>query len=233
MLKKINSKNVKLKETKTENTVKNNTTELVFILDRSGSMSGLEKDTIGGFNSMIEKQKKEDGKCYVTTVLFNHAMFTLHDRVGLDKIEPMTDRDYVVSGCTALIDAIGSTVKHIEDIHRYQRPEDVPANTVFVITTDGFENASREYTADKVRSMIEDKKKQDWEFLFIGANIDSVSTARNFGISDDRAVDYLADGVGTATVYDTVSNAVKGLRSSRPISACWSEPIKRDYKSRK
>lgn len=231
MIKKISSKNVKLKTAKGAD--KNNITELVFILDRSGSMSGLEKDTIGGFNSMIKKQKKEDGECYVTTVLFDHEIVTLHDRVDLDEIGPMTDRDYSVRGCTALIDAIGTTVKHIEDIHRYQCPGDVPSNTVFVITTDGLENASKEYSADQVRKMIEQHKELGWEFLFIGANIDAVGTAQGFGISADRAVNYHADSQGTEVLYDTVCEAVSSVRASMPLPKSWSKKISEDFNSRK
>lgn len=229
MIKNADTKNVDVKETKTEN----NITELVFILDRSGSMGGLEKDTIGGFNSMIEKQKKQDGECYVTTILFDHVIETLHDRISLTEIKPMTDKEYFVRGCTALIDAIGVTIKHIENIHRYQRPEDVPSNTMFVITTDGFENASKEYSADAVRKMIEQKKELGWEFLFIGANIDAVSTARSFGIGADRAVDYHADSMGTGVIYETVSDAVSAVRCSKPLTPSWSGKIKKDYKSRK
>ena len=208
-------------------------TELVFILDRSGSMAGLERDTIGGFNSMIEKQKKETGECYVNTVLFDHEITTLHDRVKLADIEPLTDSDYTVRGCTALIDAIGCTISRIADIHRYARPEDVPATTMFVITTDGLENASKEYSADKVRKMIEEKKKQGWEFLFIGANIDAVETAKHFGIGKDRAVNYHADTKGTAVLFDTVSEAVCCARACAPLESGWSKAIDKDYKSRK
>lgn len=211
----------------------NDLTELVFILDRSGSMAGLEADTIGGFNSMITKQKEEDGKCFVTTVLFDHEISTLHDRVPLSEIRTMTDKDYTVRGCTALIDAIGSTVSKISAIHKYARPEDVPATTMFVITTDGLENASKEFTSDKVKKMIEEKKKLGWEFLFIGANIDAVETARHFGIGKDRAVNYHADKQGTAVVFDSVNRAVTCARACAPISASWSEEINEDYKSRK
>lgn len=231
LIKKLNPKFIKIK--KTENTkVKNDATELVFILDRSGSMGGLEKDTIGGFNSMLEKQKKESGKCYVTTVLFDHEIITLHDRLEIADIKPLTDEDYTVRGCTALIDAIGTTVSHIESVHRYARSEDVPAHTLFVITTDGLENASRDYTADKVRKMIEDKKKDGWEFLFIGANIDAVGTARDFGISADRAVNYHADSKGTGVVFNCVSKAVSAARACAPMRADWSREIEEDYESR-
>ena len=228
MLKKISNKNVRLKKT----AVAGEITELVFILDRSGSMAGLEKDTIGGFNAMIEKQKQEEGVCYVTTVLFDHEIQTLHDRVKLDDIQPITVQDYTVRGCTALIDAIGMTVKRIEDIHRYARPEDVPAHTMFVITTDGMENASKAYTADTVKKMIGDKKEQGWEFLFIGANIDAIGTAKGFGIGADRAVNYHADQKGTEVLFQCVSKAVSGVRASAPVTAAWCEDIEQDYQSR-
>ena len=211
---------------------KNEITELVFILDRSGSMGGLEEDTIGGFNSMIEKQKAQEGVCLVTTVLFDHEMITLHDRIPLSDIRPLTDKDYTVRGCTALIDAIGSTVKKIDTIHRYQRPEDVPSNVMFVITTDGLENASREYTSDQVKKMIEQHKEKGWEFLFIGANIDAVETAKHFGIAEDRAVNYHADHKGTGVVFNAVSKAVGKMRCSAPLTPCWSEEIEKDYASR-
>jgi len=211
----------------------NNLTELVFILDRSGSMAGLEQDTIGGFNSMLSKQKDEPGECFVTTVLFDHEILTLHDRKKLADISPLTDRDYTVRGCTALIDAIGSTVTKISSIHKYARPEDVPATTMFVITTDGLENASKEYSSEQVKRMIEDKKKLGWEFLFIGANIDAVETARHFGIAEDRAVNYRADKKGTSVVFNAVSKAVGRARACAPIQASWSEEIAEDYKARK
>ena len=212
----------------------NNITELVFILDRSGSMSGLESDTIGGFNSLIGKQKKQDGACFVTTVLFDNDVRTIHDRVELADVPAMTDRDYTVGGCTALLDAIGSTIRHIAKIHRYARPEDVPEHTVFVITTDGMENASRRYGADQVRRMIEhEKKKYGWEFLFLAANIDAVSTAKHFGIDADRAVNYHADRRGTGLIYDTVSDAVGCVRANAPLSKSWSAPVAADYENRK
>ena len=214
--------------------MKNNITELVFILDRSGSMAGLEADTIGGFNAMIEKQKKLDSKCYVTTVLFDDKSEIVHDRVELSKIKKMTDKDYFVRGCTALIDALGSTIRHIANIHKYARPEDVPESTMFVITTDGMENASHSFTADEVKKMIEhEKEKYGWEFIFIGANIDAVETAKRYGISEDRAVNYHADSLGTAVLYDNVSDAVCSVRECRPMRADWNAKIKKDYASRK
>lgn len=214
-------------------TNKNNITELVFILDRSGSMAGLESDTIGGFNAMIEKQKKQDGDCYVSTILFDDESEVLHDRVKLGNIHKMTDNDYTVRGCTALIDAIGGAIHHIGNIHKYARPEDVPEHTMFVITTDGQENASHKYTSEQVKKMIErQKEKYGWEFLFIGANIDAVETAARYGIDKDRAVNYNADGRGTQILYETVAKAVCNVRASAPLSADWSEEINADYQSR-
>ncbi len=211
----------------------NNTTELVFIIDRSGSMQGLEADTIGGFNSMIEKQKAEEGECYVSTVLFDDVSEVLHDRVPLEKVKPMTRKDYYVRGCTALIDAIGGAIHHIGNVHKYARKEDVPQNTLFVITTDGMENASRRYSSDKVKKMIEKQKERyGWEFIFIGANIDSVQTASKIGIGADRAVNYVHDGEGTRIMYDTVARAASNMRCSRPMSAGWADEINEDYKKR-
>lgn len=212
--------------------MKNNITELVFILDRSGSMAGLESDTIGGFNSMLEKQKKQDGTCYVSTVLFDNESYVLHDRVMLGKVPAMTDRDYTVRGCTALVDAIGEAIHHIESIHKYARPEDVPEHTMFIITTDGQENASHRYTAEQVRKMIEQSKEKGWEFLFIGANIDAVETAARYGINKDRAVNYNADCEGTHILYETVSNAVCKVRAKAHLEANWSNSINEDYQRR-
>lgn len=213
--------------------VKNNVTELVFILDRSGSMGGLESDTIGGFNSLIEKQKKEDGECFVSTVLFDNECEVIHDRVKLSEIKPMTDKEYYVRGCTALIDAIGGAVKHISNIHKYARAEDVPEHTMFVITTDGLENASHKFSSSEVKKMIERRKEEDgWEFLFIGANIDSVETAKHFGIGADRAVNYKADKKGTRVLYEAVGKTVCAMRKSAPISEDWCEEINADYRSR-
>ncbi len=214
--------------------VKNNITELVFILDRSGSMSGLESDTIGGFNSLIKKQKNQQGECFVSTVLFDDVSEVLHDRVKLSKIPKMTERDYFTRGSTALIDAIGGAIHHIGNIHKYARPEDVPEHTMFVIITDGHENASHRYDSDRVKAMIENqKKKYGWEFLFIGANIDAVETAKHFGIDADRAVDYHADSKGTVVLYDTVSKTVCNMRACAPILPGWSSDIKKDFESRK
>ena len=213
--------------------MKENLTELVFILDRSGSMEGLEADTIGGFNAMIRKQQAQPGEVYVSTVLFDHETQVLHDRVPLSQVPPMTGQDYMVGGCTALLDAIGGAIKHIANIHKYARPEDVPAHTMFVITTDGMENASRKYSSARVKKMIgEMKEKNGWEFLFIGANIDAVETAARYGIGADRAVNYNADEEGTRIVYESVTKAVRGIRANAPLKADWSEEINRDYQKR-
>ena len=214
--------------------MKKNLTELVFILDRSGSMEGLEGDTIGGFNAMIEKQRRQEGKCLVSTVLFDNVSEVLHDRVELKKIKPMTDRDYTVRGCTALIDAIGGAIHHIGNVHKYARREDVPEHTVFVITTDGMENASHIYSSDQVKAMIKkQKRKYGWEFLFIGANIDAVETAARYGISEDRAVNYHADSRGTQVLYESVSNVVGCVRANKSIEEDWSISIEEDYKRRR
>ena len=214
--------------------IKNNITELVFILDRSGSMSGLESDTIGGFNSLIRKQKKQDGECYVSTVLFDNVSEVIHDRLKLSDVPKMSEKDYYPRGCTALVDAIGCAIRHIGNIHKYARPEDVPEHTMFVIITDGLENASHIYDSDSVKKMIErQKEKYGWEFLFVGANIDAVETAQHFGIGADRAVDYLADQKGTEVIYDTLSETVCTLRECMPLDSGWCKEIKNDYKSRK
>ena len=216
-----------------KNENKNNITELVFILDRSGSMGGLEQDTIGGFNSLLEKQKAQEGECFVTTVLFDNELETLHDRLPLADVKPLTAEDYWVRGCTALIDAIGTQLDHIAKIHRYARRDDMPANTMFVIITDGQENASRKYSSAEVKRSIEKHKEADgWEFLFIGANIDAVETAKHFGIEEERAVNYHADRKGTRVVYDTVARAVGSVRKCAPLKADWCAEIEEDFKSR-
>ncbi len=217
-----------------KDTKQNNITELVFILDRSGSMAGLESDTIGGFNAMIEKQKKQDSPCYVSTLLFDDVSEVLHDRIKLNDVPKMTEQDYTVRGCTALIDAIGDAIRHIGNIHKYARPQDVPAHTMFVITTDGQENASHRYDATTVKKMIEQQKeKYGWEFLFIGANIDAVETAARYGIDRERAVNYHADGRGTRILYDSVAEAVCDIRANEPLGSDWKKQLDRDFKSRK
>lgn len=213
--------------------MKNNITELVFILDRSGSMAGLEGDTIGGFNALIQKQRKEEGECYVSTVLFDNVSEVLHDRVKLAEVNKMTEKEYTVRGATALIDAIGGAIHHIKNVHKYIRPEDVPEHTMFVITTDGMENASHQYSSDQVKNMIEEQKEKcGWEFLFIGANIDAVETAAKFGINSDRAVNYHADTVGTGVLYETVSATVCNFRKHAPLQADWSKKIQEDFEQR-
>lgn len=213
--------------------MKNNISELVFILDRSGSMHGLERDTVGGFNSLIERQKQVEGKCYVTTVLFDNELQTVHDRVELGQIAPMTDRDYTVRGCTALLDAIGSSIRHISRIHKYARAEDVPEHTTFVIMTDGMENASRHFDSDTVKRMIShEKEKYGWEFLFLAANIDAVETAAKMGIGADRAVNYQADSRGTQVAYAAVAETVCCARMGQSIGADWGKEITEDHKNR-
>ena len=211
----------------------NNITELVFILDRSGSMAGLEDDTIGGFNAMLEKQKKEPGEALLSAVLFDHCSEVVYDRVDLQKIEPMTDKQYFVRGSTALLDAIGGAVHHIENVHKYAREEDRPGKTIFIITTDGMENASREYSYRQVSSMVKHAQEAyGWEFLFLGANMDAIRAAETFGIRADRAVRYECDGVGTRVNYSVVSQAIGSMRSGRGIDADWDAEIRRDYAKR-
>ena len=197
-------------------------TELVFILDRSGSMMGLERDTIGGFNGMLEKQRREPGNALVSTVLFDHESQVIHDRVPLQQVKGLTEREYFVRGSTALLDAVGSAIHHIGNVHKYARKEDRPERTLFIITTDGMENASRRYTYDRVRQMITRQQKQyGWEFLFLGANIDAAAEAARFGIGADHAADYHADARGTATNFDAMSDAVCAVRRAKPLDAGW------------
>ena len=208
-------------------------TELVFILDRSGSMGGLEADTIGGFNAMIAKQKKEAGEAWVSTVLFDNDTEVIHDRVRLSDVPKLTEDEYYVRGCTALLDAVGKAIHHIGNVHKYARREDVPERTLFVITTDGMENASREYTYDKVRRMIErQKEKYGWEFLFLGANIDAAREARRFGINADRAANYHCDEAGTALNYEVIGEAVSKVRCCAPLTADWKARIDEDFEKR-
>ena len=209
-------------------------TELVFILDRSGSMAGLEKDTIGGFNAMLEKQRKEPGDAVVSTVLFDNQAEVIHDRVALAEVPDLTDREYYVRGCTALLDAVGGAIHHIGNVHKYARREDVPEKTLFIITTDGMENASRRYTYDKVRRMIEhEKEKYGWEFLFLGANIDAAAEAKRFGIDESMAANYHCDEEGTALNYEVISEAITSVRAcAAPLSADWKQKIDADYRRR-
>lgn len=214
-------------------------TEVVFILDRSGSMSGLEADTIGGFNSMIGKQKKEDGEAVISTVLFDDQQEVVYDRQPVKMVEPMTDRQYYVRGCTALLDAIGGAIHHIGNVHKYAREEDRPEKTMFIITTDGMENASRFYTYDRVKYMVErQKEKYGWEFLFLGANIDAISVAARFGINADRAINYECDQVGTSLNYQVMSETITALRHAKnkedldqAVCKC-TAPIREDYERR-
>ena len=208
--------------------------EVVFILDRSGSMSGLEADTIGGFNATLAKQKKEPGEVLWSTVLFDDKHEVVHNRVPIKKIEKLTEHEYYVRGCTALLDAVGRAISHIGNVHKYARPEDVPGKTLFVITTDGMENASREYTYAQVKQMIERQtEKYGWEFLFLGANMDAVSVAGRMGIRADRSATFINDGVGISTNYQAVSGAMSSLRSAGCIDEEALEAVRKDYKKRK
>ena len=213
--------------------MKKGLTEIVFILDRSGYMSGLEKDTVGGFNSTIEKQKKEAGEAFVSTVLFDSEMEVLPDRVPLASVAPLTDREYYARGCTALLDAIGGAIHHIGNVHKYAREEDRPEKTIFVITTDGYENASRKYSADRVKQMIErQKEKYGWEFIFLGANIDAVETAKSFGISEDRAANYVNDGEGIEVMYSAQCCLMSDIRRNRVNERSWKSNVEADYMRR-
>lgn len=208
-------------------------TELVFILDRSGSMFGLERDTIGGFNSMIDKQRKEPGKALVSTVLFDNYSEVIHDRVPLENVPCMTEEEYFVRGCTALLDAVGGAIHHIGNIHKYARKEDVPEKTLFIITTDGMENASHRYTYEKVHAMIKrQQEKYGWEFLFLGANIDAAAEAKRFGIDESRAANFHCDEEGTALNYEVISEAIMSGRCGCALSDDWKERIDEDYKKR-
>lgn len=209
-------------------------TELVFILDRSGSMAGLEADTIGGFNSMLEKQRREPGEAVVSTVLFDNETEVIHDRVSITNVPRLTDKEYYVRGCTALLDAVGGAINHIGNVHKYARKEDVPERTLFIITTDGMENASRRYNYEKVRQMIErQKEKYGWEFLFLGANIDAAAEAGKFGIDESMAANYNCDSVGTALNFEVIGEAITSVRACRaPLSADWKRKIDADFKKR-
>ena len=213
--------------------MRKNLTEVVFILDRSGSMSGLETDTIGGFNSMIQKQNMEAGQALISTVLFNNYSKVLYDRADVQKIPQMTEADFFVHGCTALLDAIGGAIHHIGNVHKYARPEDVPEHTIFIIMTDGMENASHIYSSDKVKQMIErQKEKYGWEFLFLGANIDAIETAGHFGIDADKAANYQCDGEGTALNYEVLNDAISAVRCNAALDSNWKKRIDKDYEKR-
>ena len=220
--------------------MRENLTEIVFILDRSGSMSGLESDTIGGFNSMIAKQQKEEGEAIVSTVLFDDETDVIHDRVAIDEVKKLTEEDYYVRGCTALLDAVGGAIHHIGNVHKYAREEDRPAKTLFVITTDGLENASRYYSFKDVKKLIKrQQEKYNWEFLFLGANIDAIEVAGNMGISRDRAANYNCDEVGTALNYQVLEAAVTRVRKCKAADmdmtfagGAWKADIDRDYEKR-
>ena len=221
--------------------MKKGLTEIVFILDRSGSMSGLESDTIGGYNSMIEKQKKEEGEALISTVLFDGQTDVLHDRVPLDKISPITEKEYYVRGSTALLDAVGGAIRHIGNVHKYAREEDVPEKTLFIITTDGMENSSRQYSYDKVKKMIEkQKEKYHWEFIFLGANIDAVGVADRFGVDRQHAVRYECDSAGTALNFQVMNKMVscaRGAKSAKAMNEAFCskemlDEVREDYKMR-
>lgn len=212
--------------------MKKNLTELVFIVDRSGSMAGLEKDTVGGINSTLKKQKKIKGDCLVSTVFFNDRSKVIHDRVSLDKVEEIKEEEYYASGCTALMDALGDAIKHIKNVHKYIRKEDVPNKTMFVITTDGYENASRKYSSSDIKRMIKQQKKEDWEFIYLAANIDAYETARDYGIDRNRAVNYVNDSKGNSIKYECVNDAIVSLRECNCLNEDWDKKLKKDYKER-
>lgn len=219
--------------------MKKGLTEIVFILDRSGSMGGLEKDTIGGFNSLVKEQKKNKGEVVLSTVLFDDHTKVIHDRVPLDKVGKLTEKEYYVGGCTALLDAIGNSIKHINQVQKSLPEEERPEKTMFVITTDGMENSSHDFTYEKIKKMVEKKQnKKQWEFLFLGANIDAIGTAADLGIKADRATNYHCDKVGTAVQYKALGKAVANFVMAAPVEACasldhWDEEIQKDYRARK
>lgn len=212
--------------------MQNKVTELVFILDKSGSMSGMEQDTIGGFNAMIEKQRALEGQVYVSTILFSSRSKILHDRKSLDKITPLTEKDYEVGGMTALLDAVGSAIKHVEKIHKYARKDDVPAHTMFVITTDGMENASRKFTSDEIKEMICEKEQEcGWEFLFVAANIDAVESAESIGIRRERAVNYSVEEE-TVEMFEELGDRICECRVFGAPIMC-AEDMERNIRQRK
>ncbi len=209
-----------------------NLTEIVCILDASGSMSGLEQDTIGGFEAMVKRQQKEEGECLLNTLIFNNHTKVIHDRIRIEDV-PLQEEWYCVGGGTALIDAIGGAIHHVKQVHRYIRKEDVPAHTIFMITTDGMENASHQYTSNQVKKMIEQQKKEGWEFIFLGANIDAVQTAERFGINQERTVNYHSDSKGTFVNFEALSDAISEMRTEGSLSSAWRKQIDEDFKKRK
>ena len=214
--------------------MRKNLTEMVFILDKSGSMAGMEKDTVGGFNAMIEKQRREEGDALVSTVLFSNESRVIHDRADIAKVEPLTDRQYFVGGCTALYDAVGDAIHHIGNVHKYAREEDRPEKTVFVITTDGMENASRRYSAGEVKRLItRQKERYGWEFLFLGANIDARAVADDMGIEEERSACFVNDSRGNALKYEGISRAMSKVRKCMPVGADWKADMEEDCRKRK
>ena len=208
-------------------------TEIVFILDRSGSMAGLESDTIGGYNAMIEKQKKEEGEACISTILFDDKSEVLHNRIALEEMKPMTDKEYYVRGCTALLDAVGGAIHHISQIYQNEKKKNRPEHTIFIITTDGLENASREYSYDRVKKMIDKKKKKHgWEFLFLGANMDAVAEAGKLGIHADHTTNFVCDEMGTAITYRAMGKAVSAIRCANPLTSEWKEEAEADFETR-
>ena len=206
-------------------------TDLIFILDRSGSMAGLEQDTIGGFNAMIERQKKLPGQAYVTTLVFNHRTEVIHNRIPLQDLPPMTEEDYCPGGSTALLDAIGSAISSREDLQG--RKDDLPRKVLFVITTDGMENASRHYRPSRIREMVEAHREEGWEFLFLGANMDAFRVGSRLGIPEDRTAVFCSDKKGTEVNYRAIGRAAECLRRNQPLSTCWKEEIQKDFRERK
>lgn len=213
--------------------MKKDLTEVVFILDKSGSMDNLTSDTIGGFNSLLKKQKEEKGECLVSTVLFNDKSYVLTDRKPIKKVKEMNEDDYCASGCTALVDALGDAIKHIKRVHKYIREEDRPEHTMFIITTDGLENASHKYSSDDVKKMVEAQKEAGWEFVFLGANIDAVETAKSYGIRADRSTNYINDACGIEKNFGAVTGMISNMRVCGTINEDWDYEIKKDYKKRK
>ena len=210
-----------------------NLTEVVFILDRSGSMEGLEADTIGGFNSMLAKQKKTEGEVLVSTVLFDHETEVLHDRVPLSEVKNMTSEEYWTRGSTALLDALGSSIRHIKNVHKYAREEDKPDKTLFVITTDGMENSSHHFDYNEIKKLVEAQRESGWEFIFLGANIDAIGTASHLGIDADRAVNFHSDSIGTKAIFSGISCFMRSFAAMPDVGNSWRKAIDEDYTQRK